>query len=478
MRHETVATVSAIVSAGVCMLAIAALCHAEIQSKGQQKCMTTLSNDAAQVSKVQQKLQSRCMKRKAADKLGVTVDQCIGADEKGKLADAQAKTVRDYGRHCVVAPDFGAGVAATVNTVASTETLALLADALSTPIGPAVSSVAFRCRQLVLKALDKVLAAKMKVFGICQKKALATATSETDLRRCLLDVDLSKKVIKAVAKLNKARAKACQAVDLAVAFGGDCAAKTGAAFDDCLKRSAECRACLLLTTINGLIINCDGFDDGFANSSCALGLATTTTTPTSTTTTTSTTTSTTTTSMPACGAGGECLVFLSAGTYSGQLANAFGCGQGVIGADCICQGESATSLATQGRSFQAWISDTTSGPATRFATHASDAYRDVAATLIASSWTDLTDGTLAGAIVRDQHGNTPSTDRIYTNTTPAGAPANPSGRPSIDSCDNWASSSSRAGGAGALGATDSRWTVAEASGCGPLGPVRLYCFEQ
>ena len=88
-------------------------------------------------------------------------------------------------------------------------------------------------------------------------------------------------------------------------------------------------------------------------------------------------------------------VFVTSKTYS------LGFG-GVVGADKQCA-TLATAAGLSG-TFKAWISDSTTSPATSFA-QSSAPYKQVDGTVIANDWADLVDGVLAIGIKVDENGN-------------------------------------------------------------------------
>ncbi len=152
-------------------------------------------------------------------------------------------------------------------------------------------------------------------------------------------------------------------------------------------------------------------------------------------------------------------VFLTSTTTNG----AFG---GTTGADAICANLAAN--AGLSGTYKAWVSVTGDGVSTRF-THSSTAYRLVDGTLVANDWTDLSDGTLAHAINRDESGNAVTSD-VWTATNTTGAPL-------ANDCSDFTSSSSGVmGTCGNASQSNSLWTNSSAPPCSFA--LRLYCFEQ
>lgn len=89
------------------------------------------------------------------------------------------------------------------------------------------------------------------------------------------------------------------------------------------------------------------------------------------------------------------LVFASSEVYSGNLG-------GLSGADTKCQTLAASAeIIGEGRAFRAWLSDNQKDAASRL-THSLTPYILLDGTPIAANWADLTDGTLAHAIDRNE----------------------------------------------------------------------------
>ena len=134
---------------------------------------------------------------------------------------------------------------------------------------------------------------------------------------------------------------------------------------------------------------------------------------------------------------------------------------GVDGADAHCQAEAELhDLATPER-FRAWISDSKSSPATRFATR-NARYVLVDGSVIADDWDDLTDGQLSHPIDRFADGD-PANEPVWTSTQATGEAIE-----SDDFCGDWSLSGETNGRLGATQATDFWWTNR---------PNPAFCFE-
>ncbi|EJK51569.1 hypothetical protein THAOC_29247, partial [Thalassiosira oceanica] len=108
--------------------------------------------------------------------------------------------------------------------------------------------------------------------------------------------------------------------------------------------------------------------------------------------------------------------------------------------------------------FKAWLSDRTASVSQRF-----DRDFDHAALVrtdgvrVANDWSDLTDGTLLGAIDRDEFGNTGGANSAWTNTDTGG-----NARGVDRDCNRWRTAASTGSSRiGTVSQTDSRWTQPE-----------------
>jgi hypothetical protein len=160
--------------------------------------------------------------------------------------------------------------------------------------------------------------------------------------------------------------------------------------------------------------------------------------------------------------GSNRVVFVTNDTAAGHMS---GSPVGVPGADARCA--AAAGAAGLPGTFLAWIANDSLDPDSRFTK--TNRYVRTDGTLVASTWADLTDGTLQAPIDRDENGD-PVSDFIWTNVDSAGQQETTT----VD-CSEWTS----AGGNGRVGSTsvtDGDWTAISADSCAQQN--RLYCFGQ
>lgn len=150
----------------------------------------------------------------------------------------------------------------------------------------------------------------------------------------------------------------------------------------------------------------------------------------------------------------------------------------VTGADNFCQSQAIQN--GLGGSWVAWLSNGSSGSAVSRLNPSGAQYRYMLVdmtTLVANSWTDLTDGTLIHAIDKNQFGELNSGIIVWTNTKIDGQKID-SG--STGTCANWGNnSSSRRGNVGHTLFADSKWTQFTDGSQFQCDIYRaLYCFEK
>ncbi len=202
-----------------------------------------------------------------------------------------------------------------------------------------------------------------------------------------------------------------------------------------------------------------------------------TATPTSTPTPIATPTLTPTPTLPAGSTFAR--VFVTSTTYDGSLG-------GLSGADQKCLDRAnATGVKLCGSdclagSWKAWLSDSANSPSTRYSSAVRSTTNPIVFKLlndsiIANSWTDLTDGTLLFPIDKNEIGTT-SSGSVVTNTNYLGQIKETSLN---NNCSNWSSNSPNFdffSPRGYTSFTGTGWTYNSSNACSDS--TRLYCFEQ
>lgn len=288
-------TPSAVLGVFLSLLAVAAPCGAQVPSSKQAKCVTAMNDAAAKVVKAQVGAAQKCLKAAASDRLapGQTAQQCLAADNGGKVARAATATSAKAAAVCKPPlPDFGYSAASTVSAAAAAGALASFGDLFgadldAAAIDAASSKAGAKCQAAVTKATDKLLAVMLGELRGCKKAGLKnqSITSAATLAACLdaIDTDRRGKVARARAKLTATMNGACAMTTLATAFPGDCAAASDV--PACVATRSRCHVCNVFDQADALAADCDLFDDALGNASCdepTLPTPTPTPTPTAT----------------------------------------------------------------------------------------------------------------------------------------------------------------------------------------------------
>jgi hypothetical protein len=206
-----------------------------------------------------------------------TIEECLTADNKGKVAQTRRKTQSD-GAKCAEPPDFGATDPNTVNDAAVQKELGLIhaifgQDLDSVIVGRKDPNRPFtsKCQQKVASKVKKCQDTKLRGFNECKKLALKNRDVEAaDLEACIF-VDPEGEVAKACVDKVWAQVRShCvrKEVDLTLAFPGIGLSDPNGLVDE-LDRTVECLACLAVNEADALARDCDLVDDGVDNDSCS-----------------------------------------------------------------------------------------------------------------------------------------------------------------------------------------------------------------
>jgi len=161
-------------------------------------------------------------------------------------------------------------------------------------------------------------------------------------------------------------------------------------------------------------------------------------------------------------------VFVTSSSHTGAFAIG-----GVTVADNICQG--LADAANLSGTYKAWISVNNYSPATNWNTVTREARYELTdgTTLIAESWADLTNFSIANPINKDENGNS-VTAYVWSNTNSDGTITNVNDEVT---CTNFTSADqSQQSFAGDTQQSGNWWSVRSLQDCNL--PMRLYCFQQ
>jgi hypothetical protein len=253
----------------------------------QQQCVNEMNKRGAAQAKLQGAAGLACLKNAAKGqtaKLGTpaTAHACLANDVGGRLAAGAAALAAREAALCSPAPEFGYAGATAVDGAARAEGAALMEDLFGPDldaalIPSAVNPAGAKCQeetakrsQALLDALFKSTVARKKAV-LAGKKVLAVTSAESlalDLV-ATLDADATGRIAKAEAALEAGIGKRCGGLPaLADSFPG-CEPSIPLELAHCAERSARCRFCRMLGAFDALALDCDLFDDGSADSSCA-----------------------------------------------------------------------------------------------------------------------------------------------------------------------------------------------------------------
>ncbi len=243
-----------------------------------------MNKGAAKVSSAQAKDNSGCIKQAARlEPAGTGAEACLVADQRGKIARAQAKTLAGETRSCDVTPSFAYSSGQLVNAAAARETIALIHDVYGQDLDAAVVGKdadrnGATCQLSAAKGSAKLLAAVSREFVDTKKKGLRDEifADAASLQQACFDAinnDQRGKIARAEQKLASLLEKKCVArgVDLAAVLAGQCAGEASAgssAAADCVEARVRCRACRLFNDADALEQDCDLFDNSAADKSC------------------------------------------------------------------------------------------------------------------------------------------------------------------------------------------------------------------
>jgi DNA-binding beta-propeller fold protein YncE len=258
------------------------------QSPGQQSCITAMNKNLEKVTKAHGNEISKCIRNGAKGRIA-SINACVaGAASSSRVVKASGKTSSAETQRCSLeTPDFGFSGAATVNAAAIQKDVDLIDDVFGSDLDAAIlkegpAKGTSKCQQSVWKALQKCQSATLKEFYSCKRTGLKNLSIQNtaSLEACM-GQDPRGKIAKACDqgtitgpgsdKIRKTLYTKCiqKDVDLAIAFPACGVTGDGAATHACLEAPVACRVCLALNQADDLAKNCDLFDDGFSNGSCA-----------------------------------------------------------------------------------------------------------------------------------------------------------------------------------------------------------------
>ena len=247
-----------------------------------RKCIDEINKGGRKISLVQNKAIQSCVRLFSKGlPIGGSLDDCMieGLPPKVTLnvnkAQAKAAKVCDG-----TPPTFGPFSLTEYTSVATTASFDLLADVLGAP--PFDTSVSTdsdigKCQFTLLKSLHKCEDTRLNEFRKCVRDGIkfGQINNEADIELlCLQSADQTeprgKIAANCITKTVKQAASKCtnKGVALDTAFPG-CGTTDEGELTDCFDQSARCRVCNFAVEVDALLTDCDLYDDGEANFSCA-----------------------------------------------------------------------------------------------------------------------------------------------------------------------------------------------------------------
>jgi hypothetical protein len=256
------------------MLASSVPASAAPQSSEQRACINGLHKAGIGVAKAVARNLSDCVRAAQIGALpaGQTAQQCLGADNSGRIAAASERTIEAAIEDCIAAPDFGP-----VDPLAMNEAFVSLAHAglvfgadLDAAVASAGSDTASRkCQIVAAKRIAKTLSARMKLFHACVQRGLSNGTiiDGRGIGRCFAAVkgEYGEPLAGGAEKLGDA----CSAVDRSAVLPGSCAAEPAATLAACIDQAVECDASAAVEASDDLrTIRPHRFVEGIATGFC------------------------------------------------------------------------------------------------------------------------------------------------------------------------------------------------------------------
>jgi hypothetical protein len=263
-----------------------------------QRCASAVLGASVKVLRAYGKAAAKCTKQIVTGTSSETaVAACVFADTSGKLATTQLKadqtiagrcTALPYAFDCIAPCDAAdaAGPSSAVDDLAELQgCIACLNPATSisgasddpplaglhgaildgVTLGPPSNAALGQCQSAIVKTYDKLFGTEAKELARCAQGELGDgATSPPD---ACVGSDPRLVVAKARTKLASVVARC---TDVGAIFDtGACGGVEGNALAGCLDTVVSCKACRWAAVELGSAFDCDAFDDGQANGSCA-----------------------------------------------------------------------------------------------------------------------------------------------------------------------------------------------------------------
>ena len=237
-------------------------------------CLLSVGKGLSRVHKVQGKEAHACWRDAGRGRLGagVTVQSCLGADARGKVALQEERFARDEEKHCVERLSWGFTGHANGVSAARHAALAASFDLFGSDVNTALRTDASgaRCQAALVKRTNRLADMQLREFERCFKLELKNGLpqSRADVGACLAAVadDARGRIARAASRLESDFDKHCASLPQSEVLPGTCRDAEDAG--SCLEAASRCRVCRLVSQAYGADGACDLFDDGSENLSC------------------------------------------------------------------------------------------------------------------------------------------------------------------------------------------------------------------
>jgi hypothetical protein len=265
-----------------------------------QQCVDKMNNDARIVADKAWKSDFKCIR------LGESSDvtTCVDNPEDEPTEKKNAKLVQHFPEFCPAVPPWGvnrlsccdggttdgAVCSAAVPCggggvctqglcigVAAENGINELTHALFGATVMAGADAQQKCQQIIQKFAGRLFTERWKTLRLCKRDSFASILSDADLVTTCLgppQPDPKDKIAKRQEKLALKVQKLCideGVTPVGAAFPGDCTAVADGVFDECVGQRTACAFCRAINRADAIVppADCDLFDDGVTNASCA-----------------------------------------------------------------------------------------------------------------------------------------------------------------------------------------------------------------
>ncbi len=263
------------------------LASAQELLKAQQKCVNTTNKNAQKIGDAQGKDIAACVKDFAKGKKP-SAEDCAVSDPNGKVGKAESGYDSKTGSDCGAGSGFmNLADGAFAKDVAKNKELDILHTIFSVgDVDPLIileadpndpdSKTNSKCQQAIIKAVYKCQTAKWKAYNSCKKnklkgKGTTPATTALELQDECLGANGT------ASGVPDPKGKIAQKCDFAGTISKKCPNQdlfpgcpgVHPNLNACLDAIVECAFCRAINSIDGLDRDCDEFDNGVADGSCA-----------------------------------------------------------------------------------------------------------------------------------------------------------------------------------------------------------------